>query len=222
MLKVSAEIEMDHVVERSEDDRFLKVPVSGYLDALGITPIRPQTALINAVNDPQYRFIVACLSRRVGKTYISNILGQIVILYPGTKVLIVAPDYTLAGISWDLQRELLNTFDIERVKDNAKDRSVVLENGSEIRVASVSRIDSAVGRSYDLIIFDEAALNNEGGQAFNVALLPTLDKANSKAIFISTPRGDNWFKEFFDRGFDEDFPDWFSIHCSYHENPRVW
>ena len=208
-------------MERSEEDRFIKLPIEGYLDAIGITPIGPQYALINAVNDPQFRFVVACLSRRVGKTYISNILGQLVLLYPGTKVLIVAPDYSLAGISWDLQRELLNKFDIERVKDNAKDRSVILENGSEIRVASVSRIDSAVGRSYDLIIFDEAALNNDGGKAFNVALMPTLDKAGSKAIFISTPRGDNWFKEFFDRGFSDEFPDWCSIHCDYTENPRV-
>lgn len=221
MLKVSREIELDYVVDRPQDNRTIQIPIQGYLDAIGITPIRPQTALINAVNDPQYRFIVACLSRRVGKTYISNILGQLVLLYPGTKVLIVAPDYTLAGISWDLQRELLNKFDIERQKDNAKDRSVVLENGSEVRVASVSRIDSAVGRSYDLIIFDEAALNNDGGQAFNVALMPTLDKAGSKAIFISTPRGDNWFKEFFDRGFNDDHPEWFSIHCDYTENPRV-
>ncbi len=221
MLKVSNEIEMDYIIERPEDDRTIHIPINGYMDALGITPIRPQAALVNAVNDPAYRFIVACLSRRVGKTYISNILGQLVLLYPGTKVLIVAPDYTLAGISWDLQRELLNMFDIERTKDNAKDRSVVLENGSEVRVASVSRIDSAVGRSYDLIIFDEAALNNDGGQAFNIALMPTLDKAHSKAIFISTPRGDNWFKEFFDRGFDDDFPEWFSIHCDYKENPRV-
>jgi hypothetical protein len=147
MLKVSQEIEMDHVVHREKDDRFIQIPINGYMDAIGITPIRPQTALINAVNDPQYRFIVACLSRRVGKTYISNILGQLVLLYPGTKVLIVAPDYSLAGISWDLQRELLNKFDIERVKDNAKDRSVILENGSEIRVAWVSGFYIAVGRS---------------------------------------------------------------------------
>ncbi len=221
MLRTSGPIEMGHIIDLPSEERTIKIPIQGYMDALGITPISPQTALINAVNDPQYRFIVACLSRRVGKTFVSNILGQLVLLYPGTKVLIVAPDYTLASISWDLQQELIKKFDLETSKNNAKDRSVVLENGSEVRVASVSRIDSAVGRSYDLIIFDEAALNNDGGQAFNVALMPTLDKVGSKAIFISTPRGDNWFKEFFDRGFDDEFPEWFSIHCDYTANPRA-
>jgi phage terminase large subunit len=136
-------------------------------------------------------------------------------------VLIISPDYNLSSISWDLQRQLLDYFDIERVRDNAKDRIIELENGSLIKVASVSRVDSAVGRSYDLIIFDEAALNDGGGQAFNIALRPTLDKPESKCIFISTPRGDNWFREFFDRGFSTDHPEWLSIHADFRENPRA-
>ena len=143
-------------------------------------------------------------------------------LMPGSVVLIIAPDYNLASISWDLQHELLKKFDVETTRDNAKDRILELSNGSMIRVASISRADSAVGRSYDLIIFDEAALNDAGGQAFNVALLPTLDKIGSKCLFISTPRGDNWFREFFERGFndDPDLSDWLSIHADYRENPR--
>ena len=141
---------------------------------------------------------------------------------PGAKVLIISPDYSLSSISWDLQRQLLDKFDIERARDNAKDRIIELNNGSLIKVASVSRVDSAVGRSYDLIIFDEAALNDSGGQAFNIALRPTLDKPNSKCIFISTPRGDNWFKEFFDRGFNRgEYLEWLSIHADYRENPRA-
>jgi len=68
-------------------------------------------------------------------------------------------------------------------------------------MGSLSTVDSCVGRSYDLIIFDEAALGN-GEEAFNVALRPTLDRPGAKAIFISTPRGRaNWFSKFFDRGF---------------------
>jgi hypothetical protein len=184
---------------------------------------RVQNAIVNAINHPDYRFITACVSRRVGKTYIANIILQVVALYPGTRVLIIAPDYSLASISWDLQRILLDMFGIERIRDNAKDRIIELTNGSVIRIASVSRVDSAVGVSYDIIIFDEAALNDAGGTAFNVSLRPTLDKLNSKCIFISTPRGDNWFKEFFDRGFStqEEHAEWVSIHADYKENPRA-
>jgi len=201
----------------------LKVPIENYLKLLQITPNRVQNAIINGINSPDYRFITACVSRRVGKTFIANIILQVVALMPGASVLIISPDYSLSSISWDLQRQLLDKFDIERVRDNAKDRIIELSNGSTIKVASVSRVDSAVGRSYDLIIFDEAALNDKGGQAFNIALLPTLDKLESKCLFISTPRGDNWFREFFERGFSSDVElrEWLSIHADYHENPRA-
>ena len=128
---------------------------------------------------------------------------------------------TLSQISFDLQRNLIKHFDLEVTKDNAKDKVIEISNGSAVRMGSVNQVDSCVGRSYDLIIFDEAALA-DGKDAFNVALRPTLDKDNSKAIFISTPRGrNNWFSEFFYRGFSDDFPEWCSIRATYKDNPRM-
>jgi len=133
----------------------------------------------------------------------------------------MSPNYALSQISFDLQRNLIKHFDLEVVRDNAKDKVIELSNGSTIRMGSVNQVDSCVGRSYDLIIFDEAALA-DGKDAFNVALRPTLDKDNSKALFISTPRGrNNWFSEFFDRGFNDEFPEWCSIRATYKDNPRM-
>jgi hypothetical protein len=133
----------------------------------------------------------------------------------------MSPNYALSQISFDLQRTLIKHFDLEVVKDNAKDKVIELSNGSTVRMGSVNQVDSCVGRSYDLIIFDEAALA-DGRDAFNVALRPTLDKDNSKAIFISTPRGrNNWFAEFFDRGFNDEFAEWCSIRATYKDNPRM-
>jgi hypothetical protein len=55
-----------------------------------------------------------------------------------------------------------------------------------------------------------------------VSLRPTLDKPNSKALFISTPRGkNNWFSKLFDRGFRPDFPEWFSVKATWKDNPRM-
>jgi phage terminase large subunit len=89
-------------------------------------------------------------------------------------------------------------------------------------MGSIGTVDSTVGRSYDLIIFDEAALSEHGEQAFNIALRPTLDKPQAKAIFISTPRGkNNWFSQFWSRGFDPNFPEWVSLQADYSENSRM-
>jgi len=223
MLEISRDnIIAEELVEYPKDQRFIKLPIAQYMELLGISPIKSQTALINAINNPDYRFVVAALSRRQGKTYIANIIGQLVALVPNTNVLIMSPNYSLSQISFDLQRSLIKHFDLEVARDNAKDKVIELTNGSTIRMGSVNQVDSTVGRSYDLIIFDEAALGDGGMDAFNVALRPTLDKPNSKCIFISTPRGrNNWFSEFYQRGFNDEYPNWASIRATYHENPRV-
>jgi hypothetical protein len=201
--------------------RFIKLPISEYLNLLGTTPNSAQVALINAINNPKYRFVCAALSRRQGKTYITNVIGQLVSLVPNSHILIMSPNYALSQISFDLQRQLIKHFDLEVVRDNAKDKVIELSNGSTIRMGSVNQVDSTVGRSYDLIIFDEAALA-DGKDAFNVALRPTLDKELSKAVFISTPRGrNNWFADFYHRGYSDEFKDWCAIRATYHENPRV-
>lgn len=221
MLVSRQDIITEHFVDYGKD-RFMKVPIEHYLDELGITANPTQVAIINAVNNPKYRFISAAVSRRLGKTYIANIIGQVVTLMPGASVLIMSPNYRLSQISFELQRSLIKQFSLEVVKDNAKDSTIELSNGSTIRIGSVNQVDSVVGRSYDLIIFDEAALTNEGEEAFNVALRPTLDKPQSKAIFISTPRGKhNWFSVFYDRGFSDEYPQWASIHATYRDNPRI-
>ena len=223
MLKISDKKLPTKKLVNYGEDRFLWPPVDNYFHALGMEPTEPQMAFFNALNNPQFRFITACFSRRVGKTYAANIALQLVALTPNTRSLIIAPSYTLSNISWDLQKHFLNTFGIERVRENQKDKVIELINGSVIRVGSVARVDDLVGVSYDLIVFDEAAIDPKGGDAFDIALRPTLDKLNSKCVFISTPRGDNWFKEYYDRGFDDSdiYSDWISMHCTWEDNPRA-
>lgn len=236
MLTISrSDIARDVITEIPADKRFIKLPIVNYLKLVpAVDPItmekttawdqinRPQIALINAVNSPKYRFICAAFARRLGKTYIANIIGQLVTLIPGCNVLIISPNYTLSSISFESQRRLIKAFDLEVEKDNLKDKVIELSNGSTIRMGALSTVDSSVGRSYDLIIFDEAALGKDGKDAFNVSLRPTLDKPNSKAIFISTPRGkNNWFSEFYQRGFSDQYSEWCSMTADYTENERM-
>lgn len=229
------DVERDYLQEFPKATRFIKLPVMNYLKLLPARDPetgepstaweqtnRPQIALINAVNNPKYRFICAALARRLGKTYIANIIGQLVSLVPGCNILIMSPNYNLSSISFEIQRSLIKSFDLEVEKNNLKDKVIEMSNGSTIRMGSLSTVDSCVGRSYNLIIFDEAALGPDAEAAFNVSLRPTLDTPNSKAIFISTPRGkNNWFSVFFQRGFNPEYPQWVSLTADYSENARM-
>lgn len=220
-MQTSSVIELEEILEYSVEDRFLKLPIAKFLDMKGIDPIAPQVALINAINCPDIRYVVACLSRRTGKTFISNRIAFLKAMEPGTQVLIVSPNYSLTNISWNEQVAILAEYGIEIVSKNKTDREIHLENGSMIKFGSVSQANALVGRSYDLIMFDECALDPHGADAFNIQLRPTLDKLNSKVIFISTPRGLNWFYDFYQRGYDPEEPEWFSVHSTWRDNPRA-
>ena len=150
MLTVSRpNINVDAITEIDPQLRFIKLPITNYLKLLDVydTINRPQVALINAVNDPKYRFICAALARRLGKTYIANVIGQLVTLVPGSNVLIISPNYNLSSISFELQRKLIKHFDLEVARDNLKDKIIELSNGSTIRMGSLSTVDSTVGLS---------------------------------------------------------------------------
>ena len=80
------------------EDRFFALQVESLLETEGIIPNGPQIAIVNAINDPRHRFVTACVSRRVGKSFIAYTLGFLKLLEPNVKVLVVAPNYSLANI----------------------------------------------------------------------------------------------------------------------------
>ena len=123
------DIVSEQLLELQSETRFLKLPVDPYLDLLGITPLASQVAISNAINNPKYRFVCAAVSRRQGKTYIANIIGQLVSLVPNSHILIMSTNYALSQISFDLQRNLIKPFDLEVAKETAKAKVLELTHG---------------------------------------------------------------------------------------------
>jgi hypothetical protein len=223
MLRISRDdISGDEIQYYDPAHRFIKLSVAKYFEERGMTMSRPQIAIVNALNSANYKFVVAAVSRRLGKTYIANVIAHLVSMIPGVNILVMSPNYTLSGISYDLQEELMRHSGIESERANLKDRVIVMQNNSTIRLGSINQVDSSIGRSYNFIIFDEAAVADGGKDAFETQLLPTLDRPNSKVLFISTPRGKkNWFAEYYYRGYSSDQPKWISIQADYRENSRA-
>ncbi|WP_459625755.1 hypothetical protein, partial [Enterobacter hormaechei] len=110
----------------------------------------------------------------VGKSFIAYTLGFLKLLEPNVKVLVVAPNYSLANIGWAQIKGLIKKYGLQTERENAKDKEIELANGSLFKLASAAQAVSAVGRSYDFIIFDEAAISDVGGDAFDIQLRPTL------------------------------------------------
>ena len=132
------DVEKYEVVDFPIETRFFKLPVDGFLDVEGLFPRPAQIPVINALNDPKYRFIVAPLARRSGKSFISFNLAFLKSMEPNSKILLVAPNYSLANIGWTQINELTDKYQIDTSKRNSKDKEIFYENGSMIKIASLS------------------------------------------------------------------------------------
>lgn len=73
-------------------------------------------------------------------------------------------------------------------------------NGGEIAIRSADNPDSLRGEGLDLAVLDECAFMKES--AWTEALRPALSDRKGKAIFISTPKGRNWFWRLYQQGVD--------------------
>lgn len=72
--------------------------------------------------------------------------------------------------------------------------SITFKNGSIIQLIGSESYDRIVGTAPKLVVFSEAALMPKEAWSF---IRPILTENGGKAIFISTPRGKNWFYDLF-------------------------
>jgi len=137
---------------------------------------------------------------------------------PNTSILWVSPVYSQTN---KVQKELFkNIVDTEIVETcNYSDNIIILKNGSEIIFRSAERYDNIRGYTFDYCIIDEAAYIKE--EAWIEAIKPTLLVKGKKVLFLSTPKGKNWFYNLYQMGESDEYPDYKSYHGNSYDNPYV-
>lgn len=175
------------------------------------------------------RFRVVCAGRRSGKTYAC--LQEVIKFCAETKnanVWWVAPTFGHSKIAFNVFNKLYPANSerrqriISSVHTSPPPQRIEFRSGSTLEFRSADKPDSLVGVGLHLLVLDEAALLKE--DVWTVALRPTLQDYRGRAIFISTPRGKNWFYYLWLRGQPEnnvDFSDWESFHASTFENLSI-
>jgi len=162
-----------------------------------IGPLTPKQSLICK---DEARFKVVACGRRFGKSMLCTLIALAVLLQPGRKVWVVAKDYGLTDrVFKELYHLVVNELKLAKSK-SMYHRFVTLKNGSEFRGKSCTNRTSLVGDAVDLIIWDEAALEEQAEDIWNQELRPCLTDRKGSAIFISTPRGRNHFYEWYRLG----------------------
>ena len=168
--------------------------------------------------DSKARFKVIMAGRRFGKSLISQSKATEVML-DGKFVAYVTPTYGLAKVFYD---EMLREIPPSIVtSSNKSDLQINLITGGTISFFTGERPDAMRGRKFHLVIIDEASYLKDLKDAWNNAIRPTLTDFKGEAIFISTPRGKDFFNSLFDRGNNKDNTDWESFRFTSYDNPYI-
>lgn len=181
---------------------------------INLTLPKPHAKQAEIINCPA-RFIVVDAGRRFGKSVISQTMG-ITDAVNGKSVAYITPTYQLAKTFF---KELARNLPKELVRKNESDLYFEFITGGVIRFFTGERLDNLRGNKFHLVVVDEAAFIPDLEDGWKQAIRATLTDYKGRAIFISTPRGNNYFKALFMKGHDD--PDWVSFHFTSYDNPYI-
>lgn len=167
----------------------------------------------------QAKYVTCVAPRQTGKSFMAT---QVILYWalnnPNAKIFWVSPTYAQARKPFD---EILEgVFKANVIKSaNKSTMEMKFNNGAIVYFKSVERPDFLRGYTADFMACDEAAYYTE--EVWASVLKPMLLVRGRKCLFISTPRGSNWFKQMYDLGQSEDHPEYASCRMHYSQNPFI-
>lgn len=139
---------------------------------------------------------------------------------PGSYVWIVGPTMDLAEkefrVAW---RIIVEGGAIPVRRKSERELFIQCENGSFLECRSEDQPDQLIGEGLDLVVMAEAARLKL--RTWDQYIRPALADRRGRALLTSTPRGFNWFHDFYNRGqsMDPKYKGWESWTVPSRENP---
>lgn len=167
-----------------------------------------------AVLESAARFRVMMCGRRFGKSLISqNISVRRAV--NRQHVAYITPTYQLGKIFF---QEVLKMIPDSIYRKNESDLVIHFITGGSIRFFTGEKLDALRGLKFHLVIIDEASYISGLEDGWLNSIRPTLTDYKGEAIFLSTPRGRNYFYSLFMKGGE---PGWQSFKFSTYDNPHI-
>lgn len=166
-----------------------------------------------AILDNDSRFRVVMCGRRFGKSE----LAQIEMIYEGIKgnsIAYITPTYQLAKTFFAKLSDLLH------FPSNKSDLIIDFPNGGSIRFFTGERLDNLRGRKFHFVVIDEASFIPDLESGWMNSIRPTLTDYKGRALFLSTPKGKNYFYSLYLKGLSGE-TDWHSFKFTTYDNPYI-
>jgi hypothetical protein len=178
-------------------------------------PRAPQKLIHEAMDE--HRFVVGVAHRRMGKTVAA--LNQIIKAAlendkQAPRYAYIAPTYSQAKrVAWDYLTHFVRPLDA--VANIAELRVDFLDR--RIQLYGSDNPDSLRGQYFDGVVLDE--IGDQNPKIWNEIIRPALADRKGWCLFIGTPKGNNHFKELFDRASKE--PGWSALEFKVSETQII-
>ena len=171
-----------------------------------------------------HRFKVVDAGRQFGKSQLAGVFGITYALqHPYSEGWIISPSYRQSTFLWKKIKRICEELGIPIIaKSSNQDISITFKyNGSVIRALSSDDPDKLRGETLSLLIVDEAAMM--ANNIWTEHLRPMMMVHKAPAMFISTPKGKNWFYDIYQLGLSTDpkHDDWISFKYTSLDNPLI-
>jgi hypothetical protein len=161
--------------------------------------------------DSQSRFRVVMCGRRFGKSELSQI-EIITNALLGKNVAYITPTYQLARVFFERLTQAVP------FQSNKSELTIKFPNGGSVDFFTGERMDNLRGRKFHLVVVDEASFIPNLEDGWLNSIRPTLTDYKGRAIFLSTPKGKNFFYSLFLKGGE---PDWEAFRFTTYDNPYI-
>jgi hypothetical protein len=161
--------------------------------------------------DSQSRFRVVMCGRRFGKSELSQI-EIITNALVGKNVAYITPTYQLARVFFE---KLTKAVPFE---SNKSELSIKFPNDGSVEFFTGERLDNLRGRKFHLVVIDEASFIPNLEEGWLNSIRPTLTDYKGRALFLSTPKGKNFFYSLYLKNGE---PDWESFKFTTYDNPHI-
>lgn len=185
----------------------------------GFTPHPKQKEIIDSCLDENVKYIIANCGRQVGKSFLGiNIILKWLLEDNNSIGMWVAPIFAQSKkVFQELALSLASSGLTKSV--NKSDLTITFINGSIIYFRSAEREDNLRGNTLTYLVIDEAAYikNNVWSEVLRATILVN----GKKVLFLSTPKGRNWFYEMAMRGDSDEYPQYKTIKASSFDSPYI-
>ena len=175
--------------------------------------------MIDGILNSKAKYHVACVGRQFGKSMMAmNLVLYWAINDSPSRILWVSPVYSQTD---KVQKELMQAIGGTGIVEacNYSTNEIKLKNGSVILFRSAERYDNIRGLTMDYGVLDECAFMKE--EAWQEAIRAVFMVRGKKVLFISTPKGKNFFYNLFQLGISQDNPNYAAYTGSSYDTPYI-